>query len=105
MFSLQPITTLPLKPECGTETCHFQAESQTFQESPYARNHTSKTLYFGLLHNRSQLDQIHDECLTYQMLYEISCNVKLTLDYVLLLQNKHFMLIIKLHNINASEET
>jgi hypothetical protein len=101
MFSLQQITALPLTPECEIVTCHFLAESQTFQESPYARNHTSKTLYSGLLHNQSQLGQIHDECPMYQMWYVISCNVKLALDYVLLWQNKHFMVIIKLHQCQS----
>ena len=73
--------TLPLILECGTETYHFPAEYQIFQESPYAKNHISKTLCSALLRNRSQPGQTHDECPTYRTLYVSSCNIKITFSY------------------------
>jgi len=67
---------------CGTETYHFQAESQTFQESLYAKNHISKTLCSVLLRNRSQPGRTRDECPTYRMLCVSSCNIKITFSYI-----------------------
>ena len=74
--------TLPLILACGTETYHFPAECQIFQESPYAKNHISKTLCSVLLRNQSRLGRTHDECPTYRTLYVSSCNVKITFSYI-----------------------